>query len=190
MATIVTDQPASPSQASSRPLRPAEPDFADLYEAHSRVIYYLCLRLLGDPDKAQDATHDTFLKAWRHSDQFEGRSSWRTWLYRIAINHCRNLQRSWSEQHLIATDDDHLLHETMTDTATPLRVLEIQELGERIQRTLERLPPEYRLLLLLVADRELSYAEIAELTRQSPDGVRGKLHRARKAFSAEFPKTA
>jgi DNA-directed RNA polymerase specialized sigma24 family protein len=51
------------------------------------------------------------------------------------------------------------------------------------------LPPEYRLLLLLVADQELSYDQIAALTEQTADAVRGKLHRARKAFAAAFAKT-
>jgi len=64
--------------------------------------------------------------------------------------------------------------------------LEIKELGERIQKTLDRLSEEYRLLLLLVADEELSYEEVGVLTEQTPDAVRGKLHRARKAFAAIF----
>jgi DNA-directed RNA polymerase specialized sigma24 family protein len=71
-----------------------------------------------------------------------------------------------------------------------LRVLETKELGERIQKTLDGLPHEYRLLLLLVADKELSYEQVGALTEQSADAVRGKLHRARKAFAALFQKTA
>jgi len=55
--------------------------------------------------------------------------------------------------------------------------------------TLDRLPEEYRLLLLLVADHELSYEEIGELTGQSGDAVRGKLHRARKVFASHFQQT-
>jgi RNA polymerase sigma-70 factor (ECF subfamily) len=70
-----------------------------------------------------------------------------------------------------------------------LRVLETKELGQRIQKTLDALSDEYRLLLLLVADEELSYEEIAALVGQSSDAVRGKLHRARKAFAARFEKT-
>jgi RNA polymerase sigma-70 factor (ECF subfamily) len=193
METAVADKPLKdPAGATpaSRSLREAAPDLADLYEAHSRVIYYLCLRLLGEPQKAEDATHDVFLKAWRHLDQFQGRSTWRTWLYRVAINHCRNLQHKWSERHILATDNDHLLQDREVDHTSPLRVIEIKELGERIQRTLHQLPPEYRILLLLVADQELSYAEVAELTEQTADAVRGKLHRARKLFATEFPKTA
>ncbi len=66
-------------------------------------------------------------------------------------------------------------------------MLETKELGQRIQKTLDGLPPEYRLLLLLVADDQLSYEQVGALTEQTADAVRGKLHRARKAFAALFP---
>lgn len=168
----------------------ASSEFADLYAEHSRAIFYLALRFLGDPQKAEDATHDVFLKAFRKMDQFRGEASWRTWLYRIAINHCRNLQQSWNERHVFANSDDAVLETAPARTDSPLRLLETKELGERIQKTLDTLPAEYRLLLLLVADEEMSYDEVAELTEQSVGAVRGKLHRARKAFAEHFEKTA
>ena len=165
-------------------------EFGELYLEHSRAIYYLCLRMLSDPDKAEDATHDVFIKAFRKMNQFRGESSWRTWLYRIAINHCHNLQAAWHERHMLTNADEAVWENTPTQTDSPLRVLETKELGERIQKTLDGLPPEYRLLLLLVADEQLSYEEVGALTEQSADAVRGKLHRARKAFAALFHQTA
>ena len=164
--------------------------FAELYTEHSRSIYYLCLRLHSDPEKAEDATHDVFLKAFRKLDQFRGESSWRTWLYRIAINHCRNLQAAWHERHMLSNVDEAVWENTAAQTDSPLRVLETKELGERIQQALDGLTAEYRLLLLLVADEELSYEQVGALTEQSADAVRGKLHRARKAFTALFQQTA
>ena len=164
--------------------------FADLYTEHSRAIFYLCLRLLSDPEKAEDATHDVFLKAFRKMNQFRGESSWRTWLYRIAINHCRNVQATWHERHMLSNADEAVWENTAAKTDSPLRVLETKELGQRIQKSLDNLPPEYRLLLLLVADEQLSYEQVGALTEQSADAVRGKLHRARKAFAVLFQKTA
>jgi RNA polymerase sigma-70 factor (ECF subfamily) len=73
---------------------------------------------------------------------------------------------------------------------SPLRILETKELGERIQKALDGLSAEYRLLLLLVADEQLSYEEVGILTEQTADAVRGKLHRARKAFAARFQQSA
>ena len=164
----------------------ASSQFADLYDQHSRAIYYLALRFLGDPEKAEDATHDVFLKAFRKMHQFRGEASWRTWLYRIAINHCRNLQQTWHERHLFTNADDAIWENAAAATDSPLRVLETRELGERIQKALDGLPEEYRLLLLLVADEEMSYEQVAHLTEQTADAVRGKLHRARKAFAVLF----
>ncbi len=164
-------------------------EFGLLYNEHSRAIFYLALRFLGDPQKAEDATHDVFLKAFRKQDQFRGEASVRTWLYRIAINHCQNLNQSWHNRNIHSNADDAVWENSAAKTDSPLRVLETKELGQRIQKALDALSDEYRLLLLLVADEELSYEEIAALVGQSADAVRGKLHRARKAFMAHFQKT-
>ncbi len=169
-------------------LQPSE--FGELYSEHSRAIYYLALRFLGDPQKAEDATHDVFLKAFRKMEQFRGESSWRTWLYRITINHCRNLQQTWHERHMFTNADEALWESAAARTDSPLRVLETKELGQRIQKALDALTDEYRLLLLLLADEQLSYEQIGTLTEQSPDAVRGKLHRARKAFAVLFQQSA
>jgi RNA polymerase sigma-70 factor (ECF subfamily) len=187
--------PDSPPQTPGQAVRELEGSSADgwvseafgqVYREHSRAIYYLALRLLADPAQAEDATHDIFLKAFRKLSEFRGDSAIRTWLYRIAINHCRNLLQLWHRRHIIPDSDNAALTTTAAPSAGPLRALEIKELGENIQATLDRLPEEYRLLLLLVADDELSYEEVASLTGQTTDAVRGKLHRARKAFAVEF----
>ena len=164
-------------------------EFGEIYQEHSRAIYYLALRFLGDPQKAEDATHDVFLKAFRKMGQFRGESSWRTWLYRITINHCRNLQQTWHERHIFNNADDAVWENATARTDSPLRVLETKELGQRIQKALDCLSAEYRLLLLLVADEQMSYEEVGALTEQTPDAVRGKLHRARKAFAVAFQQT-
>ncbi len=186
-----SQEPSANTEGEKNPAGGLAPSqFAELYQEHSRAIYYLALRLLSDPEKAEDATHDVFLKANRKMDQFRGESSWRTWLYRIAINHCRNLQQSWHERHLFTNVDEAVFDNAPAKTDSPLRVLEIKELGQRIQKALDGLPAEYRLLLLLVADEQLSYDQVSALTDQTPDAVRGKLHRARKAFGALFQQTA
>ena len=168
----------------------ASSDLAAIYEEHSRSIYYLALRYLGDPGQAEDATHDVFLKAFRKLDEFRGDAGLRTWLYRIAINHCRNLLQTWHRRHIATTGEDSFWDNVQSSAADPIRVLETRELGDRIQAALDTLPEEYCLLLLLVADEKLSYDEAAELTGQTSDAVRGKLHRARRLFIANFQKTA
>ena len=184
---------SSPSEAplrASSVIKLGSPELQAIYEDHARTVFYLALRMLGDPTQAEDATHDVFLKAYRKLSEFKGRSSIRTWLYRITINHCQNLLQSWHRRHIHGTDDDGLWERAAGASESPLRVLEIKELGQRIQKTLDALSEEYRLLLLLVADEQLSYEEIGELTGQTADAIRGKLHRARKAFATLFTRTA
>jgi RNA polymerase sigma-70 factor, ECF subfamily len=189
---LAAGQPASAGASDDRGSHAClgKGEFGEIYREHSRAIYYLALRFLGDPQKAEDATHDVFLKAFRKMDQFRGDSSWRTWLYRITINHCRNLQQTWNERHMLTNADEAVFDHAPARGDSPFQVLETKELGQRIQKAMDELPPEYRLLLLLVADEQLSYEQIGVLTEQSADAVRGKLHRARKAFAAHFQKTA
>ena len=91
---------------------------------------------------------------------------------------------------MFSNADEAIWDNAPARTDSPLRVLETKELGQRIQKALDGLPAEYRLLLLLVADEQLSYEQVGVLTDQSSDAVRGKLHRARKAFALLFEKTA
>lgn len=187
------------SHASTLPENPVEgsppgpewvsTEFENLYLAHSGVIYYTALRLLGDPAAAEDATHDVFLKAFRNISEFKGRSSWRTWLYRITINHCLNLRSRWDSRKITAIEEE-LGWEPSTPGTDPLQALETKELGTRIQKALDSLKEEQRLILLLAADEQMTYSDIGALIEQTEDSVRGKLHRARKAFLVAFGKTA
>src|SRR5262249_16569675 len=117
-------------------------DWKAIYEAHGRHIYYLALRMLGDPAQAEDATHDVFLKAFRGLDNFRSDANPRTWLYRITVNHCQNLRQTWHNRNVTAYADDTVL-DRATQQDSPLRVLEIKELGHRIHKTLAALPDEY-----------------------------------------------
>lgn len=164
--------------------------FSAIYQAHSAAVYYLALRLTGQAAVAEDVTHDVFLKAFRARDSFRGDASIRTWLYQITLNHCRNLRSAWYQRTMVNNADELIDAGPTPPSDGPIRVLETKELGERIRATLDQLPPDQRIVLLLAADEQLSYDEIAVLTEQSPDAVRGKLHRARKAFAQRFAKTA
>ena len=160
----------------------ASPEFGEIYEAHSRQIYYLALRFLGDPAQAEDAAHDVFLKAYRKLSEFRGDSAMRTWLYRIAINHCKNLLQTWHQRNMVSNADDAIWEGAVAGTENPLRALEVKELGQRIQKTLAALPDEYRLLLLLVADERLSYEEMAAATGERIPTLKMRVHRAREAL--------
>src|SRR5437016_6485339 len=108
--------------AAAGPQKPSwvSAEFGEIYEAHSQCIYYLALRLLGDPTQAEDATHDVFLKAFRKLAQFRGDSGLRTWLYRITINHCQNLLQTWHHRHVHSNSDDGIWDTVVAATDSPL----------------------------------------------------------------------
>jgi len=188
LITCMDSKPAIP-KAGAPPADLRGGTWLELYEQHSRYVYYLALRTVRDPILAEDITHDVFLKVFRNLQGFRGQASLRTWLYRVTINRCRTVQSTWHQRNVISTDRTDVLDGPSTNTEDPLRVLEIKELGQRIQTALDALSSEYCLLLLLVADAQLSYQEVATLTEQSAEAVRGKLYRARRAFLEEFRKT-
>lgn len=178
-----TTDPAPPS--------PGVPEaFEAVYNEHAKAVFYFVLRLVGDAAQAEDATHDVFVKAFKNMPEFRGEAKVRTWLYRIAINHCHNLAQTWYKRHIFSNANEALWDASCSSQFDPLRKLETKELGERIQKALGALPEEYRVILLLAADERLSYEEIAALTDQTSDAVRGKLYRARKAFTDRFRETA
>jgi len=189
-AALDDSRPAAEEQFIERLRRGDAAAFEQLVNERSGEIYGLLYRLTENSEEARDLTQETFLRAFQSIGHFRGDADLRTWIYRIAINHCRNLQQAWHERHMFTNADDALWETTPAQTDSPLRVLETKELGQRIQKSLDGLPAEYRLLLLLVADEQLSYEQVGALTDQSADAVRGKLHRARKAFAVLFAKTA
>jgi RNA polymerase sigma-70 factor, ECF subfamily len=72
-----------------------EATFGELIEPHRRELQVHCYRMLGSLDESEDLVQETFLRAWRHRRTFEGRSSFRAWLYRIATNACLDALRRW-----------------------------------------------------------------------------------------------
>jgi RNA polymerase sigma-70 factor (ECF subfamily) len=189
-SSTATAHAVAPPETRTLDGKSAALDFDAIYESHSRAIYYLALRLLGDATRAEDAAQDVFVKAFRNMAGFRHGSEIRTWLFRITINHCQNLRQAWHQRNIQTTEDGTFENGTDTNRETPLRIAELKDLGAQIQKCLDSIPPEYRLLILLVADSQLTYEQVAALTEQSCDSVRGKLYRARRAFAAVFNKTS
>ena len=150
-------------------------------------MYYLALRFLADPQKAEDVTHDVFPKVYRLGE-FRGDSSIRTGCIASRSIIARTSGKAGTTEHGHHGGRRHL--NTTAALTVPRCGVETKELGERIEKTLAGLRKNIASSLLLVADEELSYDEVAALTEQTSDAVRGKLHRARKAFAALFQQSA
>jgi len=161
-------------------------DFDRLVDEYEKPIFNLIYRLVGDRDEAADLTQETFVSAFRSFESFRGDSSAYTWLYRIAINKCKNKfkasDRRRAHEHAsldAESDSSGAAVEMPSGGDSPGQALERKELRERIERAIGELSPDYRIVAVLRDVQGLSYEEIAAATEVSVDVVRTRIARAR-----------
>ena len=134
--------------------------FAVLMDEHQRYVYNLALRVVKDENEALDLTQETFVRAWTALPNFKGQSQFRTWLYRIVTNLCYNrlpnLRRSLND-----LGDDVMEDIPETKSNTPAQEFESNETRRHLHQAIENLDENYRLLISLRYQNELSYDEIA-----------------------------
>lgn len=162
--------------------------FAEIVERHSGTIYNLALRMMGNPQEAEEVMQEAFISAFRALPRFEGRSQLGTWLYRIAYNAAlmRLRQRrapTFSLDEPWETDEGELVPRQFVDwTAVPDDVLLNKELRDALAAALETLPPTLRSVFVLRDIEGLSTAETAEALELTETNVKVRLHRARLAL--------
>jgi len=166
-------------------VRQARSGLREAYEAlvrrhHARVLQ-LCLCLLSDRSRAEDAAQEVFLKAYRSLEGFEGACSLSTWLHRVATNHCLDVLRKEARRRTESLDElvereGERLQRALGSSSDPSRPLEAADLASRI---LSCLPEEQRAALVLRETQGLSYREIAQALECSVDSVKARLRRAR-----------
>lgn len=165
--------------------------FAALVALHERFVYNLALRALGNADDAADMAQEAFVRAWLALPAFRQDAQFRTWLYRIALNLCINhMPRLRRELNDLTHDELADIPEPACSGPDPLTSLELQEQRACLHREIDRLPEQYRLLVSLRYQHELSYDEIAGLLNLPVGTVKTGLFRAkarlREALSTLF----
>jgi RNA polymerase sigma-70 factor (ECF subfamily) len=152
--------------------------FATLVDEHQRYVYNLALRLLKDENEALDLAQETFVRAWTALPNFKRQAQFRTWLYRIVTNLCYNrlpnLRRSLNE-----IGDDVMEDIPESNFNNPVSEVETNETRKYLHQAIDDLDTNYKLLITLRYQHELSYDEIA-FTLNLPLGtVKTGIHRAR-----------
>ena len=158
-----------------------EEGFNRLVLRHKDRIYGLCLRLLArDPHEAEDAAQETFVKVYHALRDFRMESKFSSWLYRIAVNTCKNrmVSRSYRESRN-RLDPETVDGDMALSAPAPDQVLEDKGKRERIESAIARLPEEQRVLVVLRDVEGRSYEEIAETTGLNPGTVKSRLNRGR-----------
>ncbi len=159
-------------------------EFARLVEAYSGVIYRLATKMMGDPQDAEDVLQETFLKAYRHIQDFGGRSSISTWLYRIATNEALMLLRrrrdSVSLDETLETEEGEQEPLQIVDwSLLPEEELASAEAQEYLDMAIGALPPNLRVVFVLRDIQGLSTLEVSEVLNLSETAVKTRLSRAR-----------
>jgi len=178
----------------------ADEDFLQLTDQYRRELLAHCYRMLGSVHDAEDLVQETYLRAWRSYHGFEGRSSLRTWLYRIATNACLNALESRSRRPLptglgtpSADPADPLDQQTEVPWLEPVPdamvgvsasdpaaiVASRESIRLALVAALQHLPPRQRAVLVLRDVLSLRAAEVAEVLDTSTAAVNSTLQRAR-----------
>ena len=165
--------------------------FAQIVERYTPRVYRFCMRLLGSSDRAQDATQETFVKAWKHLDRIDTEKPLAPWLFAIARNASIDLerkQRSFPFSLLPAMPDGtDRIAETLPDPEPlPDEVFERKQLGVQMQEALARRPARERALLSLRYEEELSFEEIAQALSLPASTVRSIHRRALAALRTDL----
>ena len=171
-----------------------ETAFNELVLLYERRVFALVFRMLGRRDEAEDTAQEVFVQVFKAIDQFRGDSKLSTWIFRIAVNLCKNRSKYLSRRHAGETDDvDAMLDRvplaaakgvSVGGVSRPDEIVEGKQLEAVVKRAILALDPEFREALVLRDVEDLSYEEIAAITGL-PDGtVKSRIHRARTQLKA------
>jgi RNA polymerase sigma-70 factor (ECF subfamily) len=179
-ASAVTTMPDADRDLIERHRYGDETAFEEIYDRFGEMVYNLALRLSGEPEEAADLTQDAFLKIHRHLNGFRGRSTLRTWIYRVAINCCRSRyrrQRAWRTRFVLG---QHAGLEQLPDRRRdPEERAIAQRTGELVENALGSLPRIYREAVYLRDIEGLTYEEIAQVLGLRLGTVRSRIARGR-----------
>ena len=168
--------------------------FNELVQLYEGRVYRLVLRILGKPDEAEDMAQDVFVAVFRSVDKFRGDSKLSTWIYKIAINLCKNRGRYWRRRPSEAAEDLGDVEEkgwleegparTTAELSAPDQHVQGYQVEEIVRRCIQELGPDYRDVVVLRDVEELRYEEIVEITGLPEGTVKSRLHRGRALLKA------
>jgi RNA polymerase sigma-70 factor, ECF subfamily len=170
----------------------SEQAYAWLIGEFQQPVYGLVCRIVNDPSDAADTTQEVFLKVFRGMKHFQGESSLKTWIYRIALHEAANRRRWWFRHKAYETSIEPAETEGATGEAMQLALTDRAdspfdnaahgEVRRKVEEALRQVPEPYRTTLILRDLEEMAYEEIAEVLEISLGTVKSRLTRGRQAL--------
>lgn len=167
-------------------------EFARLVEANYEMVYRLASRMVNDPQDAEDILQETFLKAYRHLNTFDGRSSLSTWLYRIATNEALMFLRrkrldTVSIDEPVDTEEGEVEPVQIVDwCCMPENELMSSEAKAYLDQAIGKLAPNLRVVFVLRDIQGLNTQEVSQVLDLSETAVKTRLSRARMQLREEL----
>lgn len=161
--------------------------FGQLVRAHQQRVWRLALHLTGNRGEADDVTQETFLRAFRAIDRFDGRAEVFTWLYRICVNVSLNLRRQ--KRHVSTDAEDPRVPEPVAEGPSddPARAVSDAQRYRNLARALDSLSESLRTTVILACVEQVPYADIAEVLGCSEGTVAWRVHEARRKLREALP---
>jgi RNA polymerase sigma-70 factor (ECF subfamily) len=158
--------------------------FTMLVETYQKPVYNLCYRMLGEPEAAEDAAQDTFLKAYQNLTRYDRERSFATWLLSIAAHHCIDkLRRKRFVSFSIDEDEEGQTDIPDRSAPDPETEAEKKQMREQMHGLLQKLDPLDRAAVVMRYWNDASEIEIAQTLKLTVPAVKSRLHRARRALA-------
>lgn len=162
---------------------------SEIVKRYEGTIYNFSFKICRDKNKAEQIMQETFYSMVKSLHQFDHNSKLSTWLYRIVSNHCLMMARKLKSRPFVSIDeDDNLFEEKFTAdwSSLPYKNTENEELKKILDKAIQKLAPEYRMVFLLRDVEGLSTEEAAQVTDLSVAALKSRLHRARAFLRKEL----
>ncbi|UII57597.1 sigma-70 family RNA polymerase sigma factor [Cytobacillus spongiae] len=158
-----------------------------LMEEYGDMVIRLAFTYVKQKELAEDIAQEVFISCYKHAHSFKGNSSYQTWVYRITVNKCKDVLKSWSLKNIFYKEISKVLHFSPVIDEEDVEKLEEKE---ALFKEVLALPVKHREVLILHYYEDLSVHEIADLLKVNSNTVKTRLHRARAKLRGSLEKGA
>jgi RNA polymerase sigma-70 factor (ECF subfamily) len=171
--------------------------FESLIIDYERKVYNIAFRMFGNEHDANDASQEIFIKVYKNLSKFDNKSSFSTWLHRLAVNTCideyrkikRKTQKNISLDDTVSVEDSNIPKQIADDSLTPEQVVIQEEKVMQVREAINQLKEEHKVIIILRDIESHSYDEIAQILDCSLGTVKSRISRARNALKKTLIKS-